>query len=95
MVYISFGKMDPIIMYVLFLSIRQSNGNSCMNPKVRSLRLILASVKAVKDLQLMAVNGKEPEYKKLTVPPRPEAKLTKNKPKKWQISRGYHSTSEC
>jgi hypothetical protein len=52
-----------------------------MNPKVGSLRLIVASVKAVKDLQLMAVNGKEPEYKKLTVPPRPEAKLTENKPK--------------
>ena len=56
-----------------------------MNPKVESLRLIVASVKAVKDLQLMAVNGKEPEYKKLTLPPRPEAKLTKNKPKKWQF----------
>jgi hypothetical protein len=29
----------------------------------------------------MAVNGKEPEYKKLTVPTRPEAKLTENNPK--------------
>ncbi len=52
-----------------------------MNLKVGSLRLIVASVKAVKDLQLMAVNWKEPEYQKLTVPPRPEAKLTENKPK--------------
>jgi len=48
---------------VIVLSIRQSNGNSCMNPKVGSLRLIVASVKAVRDLQLMAVNGKESEHK--------------------------------
>ncbi len=60
-----------------------------MNPKVESLRLIVASVKAVKDLQLMAVNGKEPEYKKLTVPPRPEAKLTENKPKNGNFLRGF------
>ena len=60
-----------------------------MNPKVGSLRLIVASVKAVKDLQLMAVNGKEPEYKKLTVPPRPEAKLTENKPKNGNFLRFF------
>jgi hypothetical protein len=49
-----------------------------MNPNVGSLRLVAVSIKAIKDLQLMAVNGKESEYINLPYQPDPKP----NEPKK-------------